>query len=951
MHASLRQAGFTLVEMMVVIVITGMISTAMYQMLQAGTATYEQNKTMIDMQQNARVGLQSLSDDLRQVSYGKDPTQPSIYYAGPESVAFVADILPDAPGAEVISYFLSEDGDGDTENPNDTVLMRVVADTLGNTLVSSIQSYGMAADGLAFRWFNGSGVELSNPVPSPEQVGEVFIEVTATAANAVDGEYPEISLSTTIYPRNLPLSPARSRPNTPACTGPTFPTCDSATLQWTPPTHNTDGTELPLGELSHFNFYFGTDSDDLSLYTRLARTITEWTIPDLQSGTPYYLAVSAVSRSGVESYLCEREATLSSGLVPKSPGNLVATTSGGVTLSWDVVTEFTNDDPISTEVTYQIHRADTEGFVPDDTNLVDEVSYTTTWFDTETGGLGCGDYHYRVLAAACGNSSDASADAGLEAQAELPAPPSCASNVSATNGAGAGEVIVSWALPTTRQDGSALAPTDIEFVHVYADTASGMPNGFYGTVAGDQTSVTIPSLVTCTTYYFNVVVIDVCGHAGDICLGQEVSLFTSAPCDAEPPQAPPYLNVVENNDYLDLEWPANSVDCDLKGYRVYYGHQLGGPYDGVDALEGPSPIELSGETVTYGGVCRYQLTGLATCQDYYVAVTAIDQCEPSNESATDSGEEHGQTSCVSCQIDANCLSWAVDGGSDNRLNLELHANGSNELLSSLTPSWSGAQTLEEVWFGRPLTKIWDYDGTAGEDGWYGGPANSGDPLDLDDVYVGSWTGPEDGEPLALVFGSDVRDEPLDLTFSGNEGTCTASGAGTGALQFSNFDVNASGWSPVSGNWFVSGGEYRQSYTGSNYVTLLDGSNQVDVTYEAKVLASGGAYHSAYLIFRYANSSNYYLVGIRTDANKVRAARIQSGSFIETGVYYTTLSDNTWYTLRVVVTGSRIRVYFDCEQVLDFTDGSMQSSGRLGLTTRLASGRFDDIRIYLGEVLP
>ena len=99
MHASLRQAGFTLVEMMVVIVITGMISTAMYQMLQAGQATYEQNKTMVDMQQNARVGLQSLSDDLRLVSYGKDPTQPSIFYAGPESVAFVADILPDEPGA------------------------------------------------------------------------------------------------------------------------------------------------------------------------------------------------------------------------------------------------------------------------------------------------------------------------------------------------------------------------------------------------------------------------------------------------------------------------------------------------------------------------------------------------------------------------------------------------------------------------------------------------------------------------------------------------------------------------------------------------------------------------------------------------------------------------------------------------------------------------------------
>lgn len=288
---------------------------------------------------------------------------------------------------------------------------------------------------------------------------------------------------------------------------------------------------------------------------------------------------------------------------------------------------------------------------------------------------------------------------------------------------------------------------------------------------------------------------------------------------------------------------------------------------------------------------------------------------------------------------------------EQHLHLELHANGANELFSQLQPSWSGGQTLQEVWFGRPLTKIWDYDGSAGEDGWYGGPANSGDPLNLDDVYVGSWTSNEDGEPLALVFDSDIRDMPIDLEFSGTEGTCSATGAGVGALDFSDFDNGMAGWSPQSGNWFVSGGELRQSYTGSNYFVQLDGSPQTDVTYEAKVLASGGSYHSSYLYFRYSSDSYHYLAGIRTDANKVRIARIQGGSFIETGAYYTTLSDNTWYTLRVVVTGSRIRVYFDCELVIDVTDSSMLSSGQLGIVTRRTSGRFDDVRIFQGEVLP
>src|SRR5690606_5379811 len=105
-----------------------------------------------DMQQNARVGIQALADDLRQVSYGKDPTQPSIEYAGPESVTFVADIMPEHDGAEFVSYFLSADGDPDTDNPDDTLLMRVIADSGGVVLISSPQSYGVSD--LRFRWFN-----------------------------------------------------------------------------------------------------------------------------------------------------------------------------------------------------------------------------------------------------------------------------------------------------------------------------------------------------------------------------------------------------------------------------------------------------------------------------------------------------------------------------------------------------------------------------------------------------------------------------------------------------------------------------------------------------------------------------------------------------------------------------------------------------------------------------
>src|SRR5690606_41287370 len=82
--------------------------------------------------------------------------------------------------------------------------------------------------------------------------------------------------------------------------------------------------------------------------SRVAYLSLHGALPILDPGTPYYLGVSCVSRSGVESYLCTRQAVLTSTLIPKGVQNLTAVTGAGVTLSWDVVTQFTDDSTIST---------------------------------------------------------------------------------------------------------------------------------------------------------------------------------------------------------------------------------------------------------------------------------------------------------------------------------------------------------------------------------------------------------------------------------------------------------------------------------------------------------------------------------------------------------------------------------------------------------------------------
>jgi prepilin-type N-terminal cleavage/methylation domain-containing protein len=935
--------GFTLIETMVVVFILGVVTVGLMQVLVTSRNSYEQQKVTLEMQQNARVGIEALADDFRHVSFGKDPTQPSILYAGPDSVMFVADIIPDIPGAEMITYSLSDVGDTDTPNPTDTILMKTVVDSGGTVLFIEPQAYGIKNGGLSFRYFNGAGTELANPVPSPELIGEALISVTAVEPRQYknSGTYLEETLTITIYPRNLPLTPSRSRPSMPALGALTAPDCQSVTIPWTTPTTNTDGTELEFGHISHFTIYFGTHSDSLSLYSRVARTINEWTVTSLESNQQYFFSVTCTSRSGVESHMSQATFNLSNSFYPEIVSGIGATPNAGgpgVILNWNYVSLYTNGETITTPISYNVYRSINMGEGADPANLLAMVPSWNSYVDSTL--TPCTGYYYCITATACSNEGTPS----TELLAAEPAPPECIEYIDAMLTAYAGEVQLHWGVPMHRTDGSTFEIGDYTGARVYYSLTPYTYNT-YVDVTGGAMDCLLTGLATCQTYYINIACFDQCPTLGDICYSEEISINTAEPCDPDIPVAIASVRGVGLDGRIDITWAANTTDCDLKGYYLYYGGSAGGPYTGVDAVEGTSPITYLVDDVT--GVddsCRVSLTGLGTCQNYSVVIKGYDGCDPPNVS-TVSPEASPQTECSPCAVDAACVSYLAQNPSYDAVHLEIFpTDGQAETITSLIPRWSGPSLVTEVWAGRPLVEVWNADGSAGEDGAVGGQTTESE-LDVTDFDLSGAAVDQDGMPVKLVFDTPMIGQDMTVDIRGNAGgVCSGNERSVHqGFAFDNFDDgNMAGWTTSNGSWSVVDGEMYQSTTLNVCKALLPGS-YTNLIYEAKVKIDTG--YMPYLLFRVQDDNNYYMFGLKTSTGKVRLAKYAGGSFSEIANADATISAGNWYQLRVEVEGTNVKAYLDCDLILNVNDTSMYPSGQIGFRTYQTKAYFDDIRAF------
>jgi len=136
-------------------------------------------------------------------------------------------------------------------------------------------------------------------IPSAGTTGtNVAANTTQTTTNTTQGTTPvssttPTSSSTTVASNNKTSTNSSPPPKS------NSPATGTATLDWMPPTENTDGSVLT--NLAGYTVYYGTSAANLTQSVKITNPgLTAYTLSNLPSGT-WYFAVTSYSSTGIES--------------------------------------------------------------------------------------------------------------------------------------------------------------------------------------------------------------------------------------------------------------------------------------------------------------------------------------------------------------------------------------------------------------------------------------------------------------------------------------------------------------------------------------------------------------------------------------------------------------------------------------------------------------------------
>ncbi|KQO18474.1 immunoglobulin-like domain-containing protein [Paenibacillus sp. Leaf72] len=115
----------------------------------------------------------------------------------------------------------------------------------------------------------------------------------------------------------------------------------------------------------------------------------------------------------------------------------------------------------------------------------------------------------------------------------------------------------------------------------------------------------------------------------------------------------------------------------------------------------------------------------------------------------------------------------------------------------------------------------------------------------------------------------------------------------------------------------------------------------DYVYEAKVKkVAAGAFPG--ILARYSDVNNFYM--FQLGDNRFSLSKRVGGTTTTLGEYPITINVNQWYTMRIIVEGSKMKAYVDDKLIFNVTDTSL-TSGKAGFRSRWEKSALDDVGIW------
>ena len=159
-------AGFTLVELMIALVISGIISVVLYSTYLVQQRSYTAQEAVVEMQQNIRAAMMLMSRDIRMAGYDPKATGNfKITTASPNRLGFTIDLNENGSvdGDETITYGFSTANDSNADGIADAGSAPLGKCTVFPIAPPGFQPIAENIQAIEFQYLDGSGAVTTVP--------------------------------------------------------------------------------------------------------------------------------------------------------------------------------------------------------------------------------------------------------------------------------------------------------------------------------------------------------------------------------------------------------------------------------------------------------------------------------------------------------------------------------------------------------------------------------------------------------------------------------------------------------------------------------------------------------------------------------------------------------------------------------------------------------------------